>query len=202
MKIQKYGREYVLCKYDIRDKMKLVFSSKEKANFFLHIIKCKGEFKFEGAYIGLNRTTFKSGDPTDFCLKVSNKGAYEKTPIGNRIFDNDYSIYIRPDKIKPQYNYIEIKGDFDDFDWAYKKALDIKSKILYFTGQTINLFVFNNMVFILDSKRHHGFSGIEYMLENKYTQGAKKGCKRGLEKSQAMGRKLDYIASHRKKTNY
>jgi len=138
----------------------------------------------------------------EFCLKVHNKGEYERADIGSQAWDNNFGDFIGKKAIR-DYNYVEYKGK-DGFESAYKDCLTFKSLIRSIFKQDITLMVYNGHVYLLEYRyeniANRGFREYEIdILESKYQNGVKKGTKKGLEKAQALGRKLDYLCTSRKK---
>lgn len=139
-------------------------------------------------------------EPTirQFCLKVENKEIYNKIGVNNK-YSSVYNIYIKPEMVMSpdrDYAYIYYKGDFLDFERAYKKALEIKDLYINKYDKEINIFCFDKRCYFLDKKylnkdNRLAFKSIEdRILGLKYEYGSKKTAKKGLEKSQALTQKI------------
>lgn len=139
-----------------------------------------------------------------FVLKYENASLYDKAykglngESGN---ENFYDIYITGEMIKKKdYRYIEYVPtkkekyplDVLDFTRAYKEALILKAVL----GVTINIFIFDNQAYYLDSRYENVeprrfFKSIEKnVLGQKYAMGIKKKVKQGAFRSSKMQDKI------------
>lgn len=136
----------------------------------------------------------------DFLLKVTNKGQYDKEYKdidGFYYNENRYDLFNQRIILeKAGINYILLKGgDNDDFDQAYRVALDIAKDVQKTLSRTIDVFIYNGLPYGLHPKflnrELRGFrcqEEKEWIKKNRF--GAKKGVATGLIKARALEDKI------------
>lgn len=202
MEFRKLGNEYwVHADGEISSSKALYFGNIEDAISTITGIREGKPTIYANMELSIFHSVFFSKE-NEFCLKVHNKGEYERVSIDSKAWDNDFGDFIGKSAIK-DYNYVEYIGE-NGFESAYKECLAFKSLVRSLFDQDITLMVYNGHVYLLEyrftSPEYRNFQSYEdRFLEEKYHNGAKKGAKRGLAKAQAMGRALDYICMEGRK---
>lgn len=131
-----------------------------------------------------------------FCLKTENKGVYNQ--IGtNKKYSSMYDCFISPELIKKKgYAYIEYVGTFLDFNNAYCKSIDLQKQFEEKDGLFVNIFIYQDKCYLISPRfrkieNRCAFKSIEdEVLDKKYRYTQKRKVKTGLQRSQAIIRKI------------